>query len=220
MLRATPILLLAAATALGQEPAAPPALVGTVENGVYASPTGAFTIEIPVLPELGGQIRDTTNVVTFHDSFGIQISIGAFPHDATLRWQYSTRGTKDYLFYFFSTFVIEDFKRFCPAVEIQSAGYSSDLMDGSLFTFMLLPGGSAFEDKLAFIPPGQPPIAKRGNMIFVKNGATFVISTELSERVTEGSRYSKTTAEEDEILRKRLQNIATNMKFTVPAASK
>jgi hypothetical protein len=57
-------------------------------------------------------------------------------------------------------------------------------------------------------------------MIFVKNGATFVISTELSERVTEGSRYSKTTAEEDEILRKRLQNIATNMKFTVPAASK
>jgi hypothetical protein len=40
-----------------------------------------------------------------------------------------------------------------------------------------------------------------------------VISTELSEKVTEGSRYSKTPEEENVILRKRLQNIATNMVF-------
>jgi len=56
-------------------------------------------------------------------------------------------------------------------------------------------------------------------MLFVKNGITFVISTELSERVTEGSRYTKTTQEENETLRKRLQNIAANMTFTPPPAA-
>ena len=55
-------------------------------------------------------------------------------------------------------------------------------------------------------------------MLFVKNGITFVVSTELSERVTEGSRYTKTTEEENETLRKRLQNIAANMTFPPPAA--
>jgi len=89
--------LLAAASGLEAAEPAPPdpahALAGTVAGGVYSSPTGAFKIEVPVLAELGGVIRDTNNVVTFHDGFGLQISIGAFVHDATLRWQLSTRGT-------------------------------------------------------------------------------------------------------------------------------
>jgi hypothetical protein len=221
MFRALPLFLIAAAAALGQPAQAPqPALVGAVNHGTYLSPTGAFKIDVPVLPELGGVIQDSKDVVTFHDSFGLQISIGAFVHDSTQRWQLTTRGTKDYLIYFFSTFVLPEFKRYCPGTLTESAGFSSDLMDGSLFTYVNMPGGSLFDDKPVFLPAGDPAVAKRGNMIFVKNGVTFVISTELSERITEGSRYSKTPEEEDEILRKRLQNIATNMQFTVPPAPK
>ncbi len=218
MLRALSILLATAALAQAQTEDAPAPLQGTVANGVYTSPTGTYKIEIPVLPELGGAVHDTRNVVTFRDSFGLQISIGAFEHDATLKWQLSTRGMKDYLIYFFSSFVLTDFRQFCPGTRIESAGFSSDLMDGSLFTYILLPGGSVFADQLAFVPPGDPPVAKRGNMLFVKNGATFVISTELSEKVTEGSRYSKTPEEENVILRKRLQNIASNMVFLAAPA--
>jgi hypothetical protein len=213
MLRALSILAATAIVAQAQTGDVPPPILGTVDHGVYTSPTGTFKIEIPVLPELGGAVHDTRNVVTFRDSFGLQISIGAFEHDATLKWQLSTRGTKDYLIYFFSNFVLTDFRQFCPGTRLESAGFSSDLMDGSLFTYILLPGGSVFADQLAFVPPGDPPVAKRGNMLFVKNGVTFVISTELSEKVTEGSRYSKTPEEENVILRKRLQNIATNMVF-------
>jgi hypothetical protein len=220
MLRALFILLATAALAQAQAEDTPPPLQGTVTNGVYFAPTGTYKIEIPVLPELGGAVHDTRNVVTFRDSFGLQISIGAFEHDATLKWQLSTRGMKDYLIYFFSNFVLTDFRQFCPGTHIESAGFSSDLMDGSLFTYILLPGGSVFSDQLSFVPPGAPPVAKRGNMLFVKNGYTFVISTELSERVTEGSRYSKTPEEENVILRKRLQNIASNMVFlAAPAAA-
>jgi hypothetical protein len=220
MLRALSLFLAAAAVARAQTDDIPQPLLGTIDKGVYISPTGSFKIEIPVLPELGGAVRDTKNVVTFRDGFGLQISIGAFVHDATLRWQLSTRGTKDYLIYFFSSYVLPDFRQFCPATSMESAGYSPDLMDGSLFTFILLPGGSVFADQLPFAPAGAPPpVAKRGNMLFVKNGITFVISTELSERVTEGSRYTKTTQEENETLRKRLQNIAANMTFTPPPAA-
>jgi hypothetical protein len=217
MLRTPFALLLAAAAAACQAQDAPPPLIGSVDAGVYSSPTGAFKIEVPVLPELGGIVHDTGEVVTFRDSFGFQVTVGAFAHDATQRWELSTRGIKDYLIYFFSTYVLRDFKSFCPGATLQSAGFSADFLDGSLFTYVLLPGGSMFGDRQVFRAGDDPPVAKRGNLIFVRNGFTFVISTELSERVTEGSRYNKTTQEEDQILRTRLLNLTKKMQFTKPA---
>jgi zinc transporter ZupT len=193
-----------------------PTLVGSVNGTVYTSPTGAFRMEVPVLPALGGVVRDTANVVTFRDSFGLQISIGAFAHDATQRWELSTRGIKDYLIYYFGTYVLPDFKRFCPSTTIESAGFSADLVDGALFTYILLPGGSMFEPRPAFGQVARPAVAKRGNLLFVKNGFTYVISTELSERVTEGSHYSKNVQEEDQALRSRLVDLVKKMQFSKP----
>ena len=60
-------------------------------------------------------------------------------------------------------------------------------------------------------------VAKRGNMMFVKNGFIFVISTELAERITEGSTYHKTTDEEDTLLRDRLLDIANRIRFLSPS---
>ena len=181
--------------------------------GIYTSPTGAFKMEVPVLPTLGGIVTDTNNVVTFHDDYGLQITVGAFPQDASLKWEYSTRGTKDYLIYFFSNFVLEDFKRYFPGTHVESAGFSPDFLDGALFTYVLMPGGSVVGNRSVFSKPGEVPEAKRGNLVFVRNGYMFVISTELSERVTEGGHYNKTTAEENLILRGRLAGIVRKMQF-------
>jgi hypothetical protein len=175
-------------------------------------------MEIPVLSELGGSVRDTDDVVTFRDSYGLQISVGAFSHDATQRWELSTRGIKDYLVYFFGAYVLPDFRKFCPQTSIESAGFSPDFQDGALFTYILMPGGSMFDNHPIFGPtPATPPVAKRGNVLFVKNGYTYVISSELSERVTEGSHYGKTPKEEDQILRSRLVDVVKKMHFTKPA---
>jgi hypothetical protein len=216
MLRLLSVLLMAATAAAARAEEVPPSLIGTIDAGVYTSPTGAFKMEVPVLPELGGVVRDTEEVVTFRDSFGLQVTVGAFAHDATQRWELSTRGTKDYLIYFFSNYVLRDFKSFCPSATLQSAGFSADFLEGALFTFVLLPGGSMFGDRQAFGAGGAPPVAKRGNLVFIKNGYTFVISTELSERVTEGTHYTKTTIEEDQILRQRLLDLTKKMQFTKP----
>jgi hypothetical protein len=217
MLRILSALTLAAAAATCQAQGLPPPLVGTVDAGVYTSPTGAFKIVVPVLPELGGIVHDTNDVVTFRDSFSVQVTIGAFSQDASQRWELSTRGTKDYLIYFFTNFVLRDFKSFCPAATLQSAGFSADFLDGALFAFVLLPGGSTFGDRQVFGSGGGPPVAKRGNLIFIKNGFTYVISTELTERVTEGTSYKKTKEEEDDILRTRLVGLTKTMTFAKPA---
>lgn len=220
MFRTVLIAFLAASAALPlkAQDEAHKVLAGSVDGKVYASPTGAFSIEIPVLPDLGGVITDTKNVVTFHDSFGLQLTVGAFAQDATLKWELSTRGTKDYLIYFFGSYVMSDLKRFCPATSIESAGFSAELQDGTLFTYVLMPGGSMFADHIVFGQPSTPPVAKRGNAVFVRNGYTFVISTELSERVTEGSHYSKSAEDENHILRTRLLGVIKKMQFpkTIP----
>jgi hypothetical protein len=220
MRRTIPFLLLTAAALTAEAQDGPAGIVGTVDAGVYSSPSGAFKITVPVLPALGGVISDTNNVVTFHDSYGVHISVAAFPQDATQRWELSTRGMKDYLVYFFTSYVLPDFKRFTPGAHVESAGFSADFLDGSVFAYVLLPGGSMFDSPPVFGTRTAPAVAKRGNLLFVRNGFTFVVSTELSQRVTEGSQWKKTTEEEDQILRERLVDIIKKMVFIKPAPPK
>ncbi len=194
-------------------------LAGKVEGRTYHSPTGMFKVTVPVLPELGGDITDTPNVVTFQDDFNLHVSIAAFQQDATQRWELSTRGAKDYLIYFFSNFVLADFKQTFPGVRIESAKFVPGMMDGALLTYILVPGGTMFPERVARVGDDKPPVAKRGNLLFARNGYVFVISTELAERVIEGRSFSKTTAEEDEILRNRLVDIVNKMAFAKPPAA-
>ena len=145
-----PVLALAALAAQAQstEPAVPPAgdpgqgasaLIGTVDGDTYVSPTGTFRVPIPVLSALGGAITDTTNVVTFQDEFNTHISIAAFPQDATQRWQLSVLGTKDYLQNFLTSFVLPDFARSFPKIQLEKSGRFVPDFDGALIAYTLIP---------------------------------------------------------------------------------
>jgi hypothetical protein len=212
MLRFSLVLLFSALALVGRAQG----FHGKVEGKTYVSPTGMFKVQIPVLPELGGDITDTPNVVTFQDDFNVHVSIAAFPQDATQRWEHSTRGAKDYLVYFFSNFVLSDFKQSFEGVQIESAKFVPGTLDGALLTYLLIPGGTMFPERVPAMAAGRVPVAKRGNMLFVRSGHVFVISIELAERVIEGRHYSKTTAEEDDILRNRLTDIISKMSFAKP----
>jgi hypothetical protein len=213
------VLLLASPAAFGADAPAAPPLSGKIAGHDYVSPTGAFSVEIPVLPELGGTVTDTANVVTFEDNFTVHISIAAFDQDATQRWELTTRGPKEYLIYFFTTFVLPDFLQRFPGTTVEdSARFIPALNNGTLLAFTLLPGGSMFADRAAV--PGSDPksiVAKRGNLLFVKAGHIFVISTELAEHVLERSLAKHTMEEENELLRQRLLGIVQKMEF--PAAN-
>jgi hypothetical protein len=221
MFRLTLAFFVATASALfAQAPAQAPALYGKVDGKSYVSPTGLFKVVIPVLPELGGDITDTQNVVTFQDDFNLHVSIAAFPQDATQRWELSTRGLKDYLIYFFSNFVLADFRQTFQGVQIESAKYIPGTMEGSLLTYLLIPGGTMFADRVPQVNSENVPVAKRGNLLFVRNEHIFVISTELAERSIEGKSYNKKTEDEDELLRNRLNDILSKITFAKPPAAK
>ncbi len=189
---------------------------GRVQEDRYVSPTGEFSVKIPVLPELGGTLSDTPTVVTFQDAFTLHASIACFKMDATQRWEHDTRGNKDYLVWFFSNFVQDDFRQRFPDSRIQSARYFSTVMNGALLVYNVLPGGTMFPDRVAFADPDLVPVAKRGNLVFAHNEYVYVISTELAERVIQARTWDKTAAEEDEILRQRIFGLLKDMSFTVP----
>ncbi len=192
-------------------------IAGRVEGPTYISPSGAFRIRIPVLPELGGRIQDTPTAVTFQDDFNVLCTIAAIPMDATQRWEHSTRGAKDYLAWFFANFIMPDFQASYPGARVENVRFAAGIAEGTLFAYIVLPEGSMFNHKLAFLGPGTPlPDAKRGNMLFVRNNWVYVLSVELAERVLERSTYSKTPEEEDAILRERLVALFEKMTFPTP----
>jgi hypothetical protein len=211
---------LAFATVLAASAAAQTKLAGRVEGTQYLSPSGAYRIAIPVLPELGGRIVDTPEVVTFEDDFNVHASIACFRMDATQRWEQDTRGRRDYLIWFFTNFVQSDFQARFPGSRAESAKFLPSLEGGTLLTYNLLPGGTMFADRPSFFQTGEVFVAKRGNLVFVRDGHVFVLSIELAERALEQRSYSKTTEEEDELLRKRLLELLGRMTFAsaAPAA--
>jgi hypothetical protein len=216
----TAILLLLGAASRAQTDDAPPALHGKIEGHTYISASGTFRMAIPVLLELGGSVLDTENVVTFGDDFKTHVSVAVFAQDATQRWENETRGRRDYLIYFFSNYLMPDFQQHTPGAKIESARFLPGVQDGALIVYTLLPGGSMFADRVSLTGEPDPSlVAKRGNLLFVKNDHVFVISTELAERVLEHSTYHKTTAEEDELLRTRLMDLLGSIEFSSPPSS-
>lgn len=191
-------------------------MVGRVEGDTYISPTGEFKIPVPILPELGGTINDTENVVTFSDSFNTHISIACFPMDAEQKWEFDTRGTRDYLLYFFTTFVMAEFQSRFPTASIESARFLPGLMEGTVIAYALLPGGSYFEAKNSLLntAPDNPAVAKRGTLLFVRSKHVYVISTELAERVTQRSTYNRTVDQENQLLSERLTTLVNRLAFT------
>lgn len=198
----------AAAAALAQT-----GLYGRIDGTRYLSPTGKFSVTIPVHPELGGSVTDTQNVVTFQDEYNLHASIACFPMDATQRWENETRGRRDYLIWFFGNFVQADFAERFPGAQIQSAKFFNSFLGGALLTYNLLPGGTMFEHRIATLGDEPPPVAKRGNLLFVHDEHVYVLSTELAELVVERRVYNKTVEEQDEILRKRLFDLVGRMTF-------
>lgn len=197
-------------------------LYGKMDGQSYVAPGGHYKIQVPVLPEFGGEVHDTENVVTFDDSVSTHISIANFPLDMSLKWEFETRGAREFLASFYATYVLSDFQARYPDTSTDGVQFLPGLLDGALVVFAQLPGGSFFENRARVVPtPGAPPtIAKRGNLLFVRSGRVYILSSELAERVTQRSIFQKTPEQENDILRNRLIELAGRMQFPVPPRPK
>jgi hypothetical protein len=118
--------------------------------------------------------------------------------------------------FFFNSFVLADFQTRFTGSSIESARFLPDLMAGTMITFALLPGGSYFEarNSVSGAPAEKPVIAKRGTLLFARNGYIYIISTELAERATQRSTYNRTVEQENQLLTERLTALANRIIFT------
>ncbi len=224
-LRALLLAPLLATGAIAQEIPPPMGLYGKLADGVYTAPGQTFRVPVPVLPELGGQVHDTENVVTFDDDLTTHVSIACFPLDPGQKWELEMQGRKGYLTYFYVSFVLPDFQKRFPGSDTETSFFIPELNNGSLLAISLLPGGSFYHPKAGPVLPGAdsaPPVAKRGSLLFVHLGNIFVVSAELTERVSQGKAFGKTEEQENEILRDRLLSFVRRIEFPAkpgPAAT-
>jgi hypothetical protein len=94
------------------------------------------------------------------------------------------------------------------------------VVDGALIAYVLIPGGSMFSSQSFIIDPTfKPREAKRANLLFLKNGLIYVVSSELAERITEGSAYTMTREDENSALRERLMDVVHGMQFLKASAA-
>ena len=209
-------LFLAAVACAGEVPL--PGLCGKLANGIYTAPGNLYQVPAPVLPELGGQVHDTPNVVTFDDELNTHVSIACFPLDQAQQWELDSRGPKSYLAYFYVGFVFPDFAQRFPGAGTEATFYIPELLQGSLVAITLLPGGSFFDRTARELagPNSPPPVAKRGNLLFVRSGHIYVVSAELAERVSQGKAFGKSPEEENVILRERLTGFVRRIEFPPP----
>jgi hypothetical protein len=195
---------------------------GRLEGEYYTAPGNIYRFPIPIMPQFGGQVQDTENVVTFDDPLGLHLSIASFPLDLSQKWEWETRGAREYLAYFHTTFVLADFLQRYPDAHDESSIFVPDLYNGTLIVFSLLPGGSAFEERSSVLgtPVREPAVAKRGTLLFVRDGRIFVLSLELAERVTQRATFHLKPEEENALLRDRLITHARRLEFPRPAGAR
>lgn len=75
-----------------------------------------------------------------------------------------------------------------------------------------------FADRPSFSTTDDVFVAKRGNLLFLRDGFVYVLSIELAERALERRTYDKTVEQEDELLRKRLMEMLGRITFLTQSA--
>jgi hypothetical protein len=207
--------LVAAAAAGAQDaPTSGPTLLGRIDGATYTFATGAFRVPLPIVPGLNGSVRDTSKLVAFRDLF-TYVNIVALPLGAAERSDLESEGLSAYLGHFFANSVLVEFVQAYPGTKVEKeARFYPSLLGGSLVTYVLLPGGSQFANQAETLTLERHPlVAKRGILLFAHNDALYVVSEELSERITEGTVYTLSPAEEDALLRDRLFAVANTIQF-------
>lgn len=230
-LRSLALFLLVAGTALRSEPTptatpapVPPAptapapasehkLHGRIEAERYFAPGDLYSVPLPVFHGTDSAVMDTAEIVVFKDKVSTLLTIAAFKMPAYAKWEFEGMEPKDYLIAFFRDNILRDYRHEFPESSIESARFLPEVYAGAMVAFTLMPGGSAFTPPAPASPLAPAPVAKRGHLVFVRNGYIYVIAAELAERVTQPATYKLTTQEEDRLLFGRLAAVLEALRF-------
>lgn len=188
-------------------------LHGRVEANRYSAPGDVYSVPVPVFHGAESAIMDTAEIVVFKDKVSTLLTIAAFKMPAYAKWEFDGMEPKEYLISFFRDNILRDYRHEFPESSIESARFLPEIFAGGMVAFTLMPGGSAFAPPAPASPLAPAPVAKRGHLVFVRNGYIYVIAAELAERVTQPATYKLTTQEEDRLLFGRLATVLEALRF-------
>jgi hypothetical protein len=188
-------------------------LFGRVEGERYHAPGDVYSVAVPVFHGTDAVIMDTPEIVVFKDKVSTLLTIAAFKMPDIAKLQFEGMEPREYLIAFFRDNILRDYRHEFPESTIESARFLPDIFAGAMVSFTLMPGGSAFAPPGPANPAAKPPVAKRGHLVFVRNGTIYVVAIELAERVTQPATYKLTTQEEDRLLFDRLVTVLGALRY-------
>ncbi len=95
-------------------------LLGSIDDGLYRAPSGAYAVPMPKLHGADALVMDTDTVVVFKDKISVLVTIAAFPMPAFARWEYQTKNPGDYLVAFFRDNILRDYTNEFPESRLKT----------------------------------------------------------------------------------------------------
>lgn len=143
----------------------------------YDSPTGNFSVPVPVELEKGGKIESQPGVVTFSDDFGTLLRIDYWQADDVdaEAEKVATLGKESYLLAILDEYFSQAILTSIPNAKVIDQEYLADLNFGAYFAVVDLPQGST----MTISQNNQPPMrlnAYRGIVIFDMDDYVYVVS--------------------------------------------
>ncbi|CEJ44347.1 tellurite resistance TerB family protein [Umezakia ovalisporum] len=147
---------------------------------VYESPSGNFSVPIPVDPEQGGKVESQDGMVRFCDSFGTMLRIDYYPISLQQWEQMESIGQEEYLqSILLNKYVPEAIFTNTPKAEVKYTEYLSSTIEGSYFALIDLPQGATI------LQPEQGDTATkldayRGLLAFICSNYLYIVSSQHS----------------------------------------
>jgi hypothetical protein len=147
---------------------------------VYESPSGNFSVPIPVNPQQGGEVQSQDGVVGFFDQFGTMLRIDYYTISSEQWEQVESIGQEEYLqSILLNKYVPEAIFTNLPKSEVRYTEYLKDELDGSYFALIDMPQGSTISQS-GNNGTATRLDAYRGLLAFINSNYLYIVSSQHS----------------------------------------
>ncbi|MDB9375056.1 tellurite resistance TerB family protein [Nodularia sphaerocarpa] len=147
---------------------------------IYESPSGNFSVPIPVDPQQGGKVESEDGVVGFFDNFGTMLRIDHYPISSEQLEEVESIGQEEYLqSILLNKYVPEAIFTNLPKAEVRYTEYLKDAVEGSYFALIDMPHGSTISQSTNNGTATRLD-AYRGLLAFMHSNYLYIVSSQHS----------------------------------------
>ncbi|WP_414530158.1 tellurite resistance TerB family protein [Nodularia chucula] len=147
---------------------------------VYESPSGNFSVPIPVDPQQGGKVESQDGKVGFFDHFGTMLRIDYYLISSEQLEEVESIGQEEYLqSILLNKYVPETIFTNMPRAEVRYTEYLKDAFEGSYFALIDMPQGSTISQSTNNGTAARLD-AYRGLLAFMHSNYLYIVSSQHS----------------------------------------